>query len=132
MDEPTDSKKYVVPFNYVLHFKTSYKKLEKLLGEPTDSEGKISTEWRLKLDGKNYRIYDYNATSCYDEDGKPSMKEFRNQKTYVWHINIHEPNVFGYAHGKGPDLRPCVWYLKKHIEEDEYNLWEKACYNKTI
>ena len=91
------------------YFKTSYQKLYDFLGEPVSGEGKVSTEWGLKIGGKQYTIYDYKQTNLYEED-YPTVDEFRKLDSYLWHIGAEFDS----------DATACIEYLKEKIKEDGY------------
>jgi len=67
----------------------TYDDLVNLLGPPDpDSRhsGAITSEWVLLHNGGRFTIYDYKATSEYNEDQDlPSLDEFR-KRPYDWHV----------------------------------------------
>ncbi len=74
----------------------SYARLVELFGPP-NSEGdgyKVSTEWCLKHNGRRFRLYDYKDTNLYDSDN-PSVEEFRNLKSFEWHVGASDASVTG-------------------------------------
>jgi len=72
----------------------SYDQIVAVLGPHNDnSDGyKVSTEWTLTemATGNAVTLYDYKATSLYD-DGYPSPEHFRSDpEGYEWHIGAHD------------------------------------------
>ena len=69
------------------YYTTSYEKLVEVFGKSEGSNGyKVSTEWDLTTDdGLTFSLYDYKETSWYNGN-LPSVKEFRSQSSYSWHI----------------------------------------------
>lgn len=67
----------------------SFSELVEIFGQPNGEgdEYKVSTEWILEDSetGDIATIYDYKYTALYDPS-YPSVKTFREMKTYDWHI----------------------------------------------
>lgn len=73
------------------HINVTYGTLVELFGEPVESDGyKVSCEWVFESDdGKVFTLYDWKATSLYDE-GLPTVEEFRADKqAQTFHIGGH-------------------------------------------
>jgi hypothetical protein len=69
----------------------SFAQLRELLGEPNlagSGDGKVSTQWSVKLNGHTITIYDYKETNLYD-NALPSVEEFRALPSYSWYISAH-------------------------------------------
>lgn len=60
---------------------TTYAKLRKAFGEPTECDGyKVSGEWTFTDEqGQVFTLYDWKLTSLYDSD-LPTVEEFRRKR----------------------------------------------------
>ena len=65
--------------------RATYNKLVDVLGQPDSRPGGATTSsWVFLYDGGRFTIYDYKATSEYDEN-LPALGEFR-KRPYNWHV----------------------------------------------
>lgn len=65
-----------------------FSRLVAVLGEPDDGDGyKVAFEWRLRFeDGTVATIYDYKASSLYDDKSAPSPQAMRANEYSDWCI----------------------------------------------
>jgi hypothetical protein len=65
----------------------SYTELTRLFGRPNmPGDGyKTTTEWSLEYAGHPISVYDYKATSLYDDE-EPSPAALRRRPKYDWHV----------------------------------------------
>jgi len=80
-------------------FVASYADLRKIFGPPrridfTRSGGKVTTSWYVHDNKLNctFEIYDYKETNRYDRN-LPSIRRFRAQPEYMWHIGATHQNI---------------------------------------
>jgi len=81
--------------SFQTNYKNSYSILTKILGSclPVSDGYKVSTKWILESEkGHVVTLYDYKETKLY-HGGYPSVEEFRNQKSYDWHIGAVSEEV---------------------------------------